>query len=28
MEGLEMRVHRTCLLGKDKNGEYKPLMEL
>ena len=28
VEGLEMRVHRTCLLGLDKNGGYKPLMEL
>ena len=24
----ETRVHRTCLLGKDENGELRPLMEL
>ena len=31
MAGVEMpevRIHRLCLLAKDKNGELKPLMEL
>ena len=28
MEGVDVRVHRKCLLGKDKNGALKPLMEL
>lgn len=28
VETPEMRIHRTCLLAKDKNGDLKPLMEL
>ena len=28
LEDVQMRVHRSCLLGKDDGGELKPLMEL
>lgn len=28
VEAPEMRIHRVCLLAKDKEGELKPLMEL
>jgi len=28
VEMPEMRIHRVCLLAKDKEGELKPLMEL
>ena len=28
VEAPEMRIHRTCLLGKASDGSLKPLMEL
>lgn len=28
VEAPEMRIHRVCLLAKDKEGDLKPLMEL